>query len=372
MKNGVALENGNDHNTQAKRRDGTIGYTVQHRIKRDGKVVYSESRTFSRKQLANIWNQKRSAELSSPDVIDKLLKKEHDPLFRESIEVYRESMRKAIGKTKDQVLRSVAESWLGDLKCSQITSQALLGYVNGLDNQPQTKGNYLSHIGSVMKIGRPAFGHPLEYEQFKAAQTVGKHMGTIAKSNSRDRLPTLDELGRLLEHFSQSRAGRADSIPMVDICLYALFSTRRSSEITRQTFDDLVGHDEIWVRDMKHPGEKLGNDVLVKLPTEALAIIKSRQAAGGTGRIFPHNADSISAAFTRACQFLGIEDLHFHDLRHAGITRLFEMGLSIPQVAQVSGHRTWTSLKRYTHIRQAGDKYAGWAWMEQFRAFLPQ
>ena len=26
----------------------------------------------------------------------------------------------------------------------------------------------------------------------------------------------------------------------------------------------------------------------------------------------------------------------------------------------VSGHRSWSSLKRYTHIRQTGDKYAGW------------
>jgi len=72
---------------------------------------------------------------------------------------------------------------------------------------------------------------------------------------------------------------------------------------------------------------------------------------------------TISAAFTRACQFLEIDDLHFHDLRHEGISRLFEMGKTIPQVAAVSGHRTWNSLKRYTHLRQAGDKYAGWKWL---------
>jgi integrase len=76
--------------------------------------------------------------------------------------------------------------------------------------------------------------------------------------------------------------------------------------------------------------------------------------------IFPYNTDAISAAFTRACKLLGIEDLRFHDLRHDGISRLFEMGWNIPQVAVVSGHRSWQSLKRYTHIRQRGDKYADW------------
>jgi hypothetical protein len=41
--------------------------------------------------------------------------------------------------------------------------------------------------------------------------------------------------------------------------------------------------------------------------------------------------------------------LHFHDLRHEGISRLFEMGRTIPQAASVSGHRSWASLQRYSH-----------------------
>jgi integrase len=116
----------------------------------------------------------------------------------------------------------------------------------------------------------------------------------------------------------------------------------------------------VLVRDMKHPGEKIGNDQWVDLPPEALAVVERQPQSGE--RIFPASTDAVSAAFTRACQFLGIDDLHFHDLRHDGVSRLFELGWSIPQVACVSGHRSWQSLKRYTHIRQRGDKYAGWRW----------
>jgi len=50
-------------------------------------------------------------------------------------------------------------------------------------------------------------------------------------------------------------------------------------------------------------------------------------------RIFPYNHRSISSRFTRACKVFGIEDLHFHDLRHEGVSRLFEMGETIPHVA---------------------------------------
>ena len=79
-------------------------------------------------------------------------------------------------------------------------------------------------------------------------------------------------------------------------------------------------------------------------------------------RIFPYSTDAISASFIRACKILAIDDLRFHDLRHEGISHLFETGRTIPQVAAVSGHRSWTSLKRYTDIRQSSDKYANWKW----------
>jgi hypothetical protein len=76
--------------------------------------------------------------------------------------------------------------------------------------------------------------------------------------------------------------------------------------------------------------------------------------------ILPFCGDAVGTNFTRTCQFLRIIDLHLHDLRYDGISRLFKVGRNIPQVAAVSGHRSWSSLKRYTHLRQTGDKYAGW------------
>ncbi len=61
---------------------------------------------------------------------------------------------------------------------------------------------------------------------------------------------------------------------MQKIVAFALFSTRRQEEITLLRWDDL-DEDRILVRDMKHPGDKKGNNVYCELPPEALAIIKS-------------------------------------------------------------------------------------------------
>ena len=48
---------------------------------------------------------------------------------------------------------------------------------------------------------------------------------------------------------------------------------------------------------------------------------------------------------------LGISDLHFHDLRHEGVSRLIEGGLSDQEVAAISGHKSMQMLRRYTHLR---------------------
>jgi integrase len=46
-----------------------------------------------------------------------------------------------------------------------------------------------------------------------------------------------------------------------------------------------------------------------------------------------------------------ITGLHFHDLRHEGVSRLFEKGLSLPEVMAISGHRTTSMAVRYAHLQ---------------------
>lgn len=351
-----------------KRQNGGLAYTAQIRLKRDKKIIHQESQTFDRKPAASAWLKKRETELAVPGALEAL--KAPDPTLAKVIDQYLEESKRDYGKTKRQVLRTIQASDLGPMRCSEIGSSHVMAFAQSLKAKPQTVGNYLAHLASVFAIARPAWGYPLDKTAIDDARTVSKRMGVTSRSAQRQRRPTLDELDRLMDHYAVMQRKRADAIPMQDIIRFALFSTRRLDEISRITWEDFdQARSEIVVRNMKHPGEKIGNDVRVNLPPEAVAIIKAQPTKAG--RIFPFNGDSISTSFTRACQILGIEDLHFHDLRHEGISRLFEMGSTIPQAATVSGHRTWTSLKRYAHIHQSGDKYTGWRWNPLTSPFQP-
>ena len=86
-----------------------------------------------------------------------------------------------------------------------------------------------------------------------------------------------------MEHFGRVRAQRSSSIPMQKLVAFAIFSTRRQEEITLLHWDDLE-EDRILVRDMKHPGDKGGNNVHCELPPEAIAIIEIN-AARETGNL---------------------------------------------------------------------------------------
>ena len=58
------------------------------------------------------------------------------------------------------------------------------------------------------------------------------------------------------------------------IVALAIFTTRRQEELARQQIADVeMTHKRMLVRDMKHPGEKIGNDMWCELPDEAVIII---------------------------------------------------------------------------------------------------
>lgn len=337
------------------RKDGSKGYRAQIVRKKDGDIVWRETQTFDRRPAAVAWLARRETELAQPGAMER----KDDPPLADVIDRYIRESKKAIGRTKAQVLRTIKGMPIAELRCSEIGSSDLIAFAQSLPVQPSTVQNYLSHLGAVFAIAGPAWNYPLEDKAIRDAFKVASRLGVTGKGRSRERRPTLEELDRLMEHFGRVKINRPMTAPMQKIIVFALFSTRRQEEITRITWAD-YDKTRVMVRDMKHPGDKMGNDTWCELPPEAAAVIDSMQKI--ERQIFPYTTDAISAAFTRACKVLEIEDLHFHDLRHEGISRLFEMGRTIPHAASVSGHRSWQSLKRYSHMRQSGDKYENWKW----------
>ncbi|MNH81157.1 hypothetical protein D3C81_1054420 [compost metagenome] len=279
-----------------KRTDGSISYTAQIRLFRDGAQVYQESQTFARKQAAQAWVRKRETELDQPGAIERANRQ--GATVKEMIDRYLVEMEKVrpLGKTKLATLKAISESYLGKLNDQEINSQQLVEYAlwrmgkKGGAVQPQTAGNDLAHLGAVLSIARPAWGYEVNPHAMADARKVLKKLGYNMKSRERDRRPTLDELDKILTHFSEIQARRPTSINMLKMTAFALFSTRRQEEITRIQWADLDEQGQrVLVRDMKNPGQKIGNDVWCHLPPEAWAILQTMPKS--LPEIFPYSAE---------------------------------------------------------------------------------
>lgn len=264
---------------------------------------------------------------------------------------------KALGRSKTATLEMLQRE-LGFLKMTELDRERLIKFgrqraANGAG--PVTLGQDIGAIKLVMSHAAAVHGVEITAEPVNLARIALKRLGLVGKGNERDRRPTEDELGKLFAHFDSNAR---QLIPMSRIIKFAIATAMRQEEICRVTWNDLnVRTKMLTIRDRKDPRAKKGNDQRIPLlgmsGYDALGLIEEQRSirSNQDERIFPYVHRSAGTAFTRACRDLKIEDLHFHDLRHEGTSRLFEAGFSIQQVALVTGHKDWKMLRRYTHLR---------------------
>ena len=338
--------------TPIKNKAGTR-YRAQVRKFADGRLLYSEAKTFTKRTQAAQWAAQRESELTDTDAIDK--RKAASVTLGWLLKEYAKRFAVKSGRTKKADLERLQEYRIAKLPLSRLTSEKVVDHVRErLETvKPQTANNDLIWIESALKTAYPAFGIKVDLAEIEAAKVLCRKEGMIRKSQRRSRRPTPDELIRLDAFFS-SRDGRAD-IPMRDIMWFAVYSTRRQAEITRLEWaDNDDQHQTGLVRDLKHPRKKEGNHKRFKFTPEAWEIVQRQPKVSAF--IFPFNSKSIGSAFTRACHLLEIKDLRWHDLRHEGISRLFESGYSIPEVQLFSLQESWDVMRTYVNLRPEGLK----------------
>lgn len=320
----------------------------------------SISKTFRLKSLAERWAREQHDLIDrggtptprqdgASDTIGDLIKLHMDDMA----EVGKPAQR----SKEAALLRLQDDRDIGQLQASHLTREKVIEFGRRRAKEgagPATLSIDLSFIGTVLEHASAIYGYTVPTEPLRLGRTALLRLGLVGKATERDRRPTEDELKRLLAYF---RFRPRQVIPMDRIVKFAIANLMRQEEITRILCDDLDrAASTILIRQRKHPREKATNDQVVPLISDtgfdAIALIEEQMEwLSPQGAIFPYCPRSIGAAFRRGCMELQIHDLHFHDLRHEGISRLFEADWDIAQVAAVSGHRDWKMLQRYTHLR---------------------
>jgi len=143
------------------------------------------------------------------------------------------------------------------------------------------------------------------------------------------------------------RALKAKNPQLLAIFYLALETAMRQGEILSLSWEYI----DLNIGVAHLPITKNGSSRDVPLSSSARQVL--REFAGPShGPVFSYTSNGFKSAWRLTLEGLGIDDLHFHDLRHEAVSRLFELGtLNVMEVAAISGHKSMNMLKRYTHLR---------------------
>ena len=312
----------------------------------------STSKSFRNKAQAKRWATDTEARMERMEWSDPSLLREltlADMIDRYIEEV---TVTGAMNPGKQRALDNFNKS-LGTTPIAQLASRDLIQYATRRLEKvaPPTIGVELGYLHLVIKTATVSWGLPVSDGPLLQARAHLKAHGMTSAAAHRDRRPTGVELD-MLRAYWEANPDQPDEMPMIDLMDFAIASAMRRGEIVRLAWSDINERDRtIIIHDRKDPRKKRGNDQVVPLLGDAWVIVQRQDRSGA--RIFPYRGESISIRWGRACKALGIADLRWHDLRHEGVSRLFEAGYSVPEVALVSGHKDWRHLTRYTQLKAA-------------------
>lgn len=251
------------------------------------------------------------------------------------------------GKSKMATMRLTAREF-HDIPISDLTPARIMEYAQRRRNHVSrsTINQELTYLAQAVDMARTMWGLQLQENPVRTTMRVLSQLGITGSSRKRDRRLRPGEYKRLLQ--------AAGDHWIADAIKIAVRSGMRQSEIHALKWDDIDWESNtILIRDRKDPRNKQGNNQQIPLFLGVRNVLSRayRRRMSGDRVFYARQSASFSDRFALVCKKAGIEDLTFHDLRHEAISRLFERGLSIPQVALVSGHKTWGQLKRYTQLR---------------------
>ena len=129
------------------------------------------------------------------------------------------------------------------------------------------------------------------------------------------------------------------------IIQFAVETGMRRSEILKLKWDDVnldTGIASLY-------DTKNGDDRHIPLTKIAIQLLSNLSQSSVF--VFPISPNCLRLAWERCRKKCNIKGLRFHDLRHEAVSRFFEMGLSVPEVALISGHKDVRQLFRYTHLK---------------------
>lgn len=211
-----------------------------------------------------------------------------------------------------------------------VTPKDVLKFLDEIGGSDNNKRKYASLISHLYRIAVKRWGLAVE-------NPVSGKIEMPSNGKPRDRRLQGNEAKLLLKHLP----GEAK-----DVFEFAIETAMRRSEIL--TLEWKAINFKKCIATLKDT--KNGDPRAVPLSSTAIKILNNQTRGIGASRVFSITPSRLRKEWEAARTAAGIPDIRFHDMRHEAASRLFEKGLNVIEAASVTGHKTLSMLKRYTHL----------------------
>ena len=201
-------------------------------------------------------------------------------------------------------------------------------------------------INKELRFLATMINRAVEFEWIPQHKLYRKAILIKGVENKRLRYLNRDEEKRLME---------AIKCPLLrEIVIFALNTGLRKKEILSLKWNSVNFETKCIILEPSETKNRKRH--VLPLNSKAWQIIKRRfrQRVEGCPYVFHRNGtkiNSIRTAFENALKRAGIENFHFHDLRHTFASRLVQKGVDLYVVKELLNHSDITTTQRYAHLR---------------------
>ena len=294
----------------------------------------SFTKTFQTKSDAKQWIVTLEKELKSKPLPEKNIKnlKLKDLFNKYKFEILPKLKSHKIVTYK---LNFLSRLWLGEIIVVNLTKGHLEQFCKDrkLVVKDGTIKSELMLIKRIVKIATDKWNYGIPFNAFYGIELPSPH-------KPRNRRATQEELSILIAHANKQR-----NTYISTIIQFAVETGMRRSEILKLKWIDV----NLKTRIASLYDTKNGDERHIPLTKTAVQLLSNLTQLSDF--VFPISANCLRLAWERCRKKSNIKGLRFHDLRHEAVSRYFEMGLSVPEVALISGHKDVRQLFRYTHLK---------------------
>ena len=284
------------------------------------------TKTFLIKKDAKLWGKKTELHFFRED---NDIQKSDYPLFKECLERYRDEVviRKRSRIMETKLISYLLKESFVNYKLNFVDSRVIALYRDRALNTLKSSSvrRRLAIISHMYTIAKKEWGYKLENPVLNIRKPKSP--------DPRNRRFTNDELTKLIK-------GNRTSPKLRLIIQIALETAMRQGEILRVK-----------------PGDINGNTLFIPIaktkPRTIPLTLKAMSLLNNAELPFNITGNALSKQFKKLCDYYGIEDAHFHDLRKQSLTNfMLDKKLSVAETMLIAGHsdprmllRTYNNLK---------------------------